>query len=137
MNGEWRRLPQVAREKPSVQKKGAGTGTYKGKGYLRHGKITAISGFIPKNYGRRITTSMTPMPTAPRRTAGSTGDELAGVSLGHEVGTFSVDFLTVVVVFTVVAVTTGAVVSSVVSDNCWSEGFTVYVFPEVTVTASL
>jgi hypothetical protein len=76
-------------------------------------KITAGYEQIPKNQRRRITTSPIPIPAAPITSVGSTGDASVGVALGHGVGTFSVDFLIVVAVFTGVAV--AAVVATVVS----------------------
>jgi hypothetical protein len=79
------------------------------------GKITAVDEQIPKNYRRMITTSPIPMPAAPITRAGSTGDAAVGVAFGHMVGTFMVDFLTVVAVLTGIAVAAGVPAPSGVS----------------------
>ena len=68
-----------------------------------------------KGHRRRMTKMPAPTAAAPSTIAGSTGDAaVVGVSLGHVVGTFSVDFFIVVAVFTGVAVAAAAVVPAVV-----------------------
>ncbi len=75
-----------------------------------------------------------PAPTAPSITPIPTGDSGVGVSLGHGVGTFTVDLT---VVFTAVRVVWGTVVEVVVtSGERTSDAVTYEIFPAATLTYS-
>ena len=77
--------------------------------------------------------TISPMPTAPRIAIILTGDAGVGVSVGHGVGTFTVDMA---VVLTVVTVVWGTVVTVVSSGARTSDAVTYEVFPGVTVMLS-
>jgi hypothetical protein len=88
---------------------------------------------LPGEPGQYFRRARNAKQTVPMITRGSTGDVVVGATLGHVVGTFSVDFLTVVVVLTGVAV---AVAATVASDISTRDALTEEVFPPVTLTLS-
>lgn len=93
---------------------------------------TIISNLEKRKRVYNFLITISPTPTAPRITRTPTGEAGVGVSLGHGVGTFEVDFA---VVFTVVTVVLGVVTVAVVTSGVrTSDAIIEVVLPAVTAT---